>query len=99
VVRLDTPSVPSESAQPERHRPADARCPGGRAGDPFLHETAFNAKPEITNVVVDDDGAAAEAWFVGTHIGDLLARIQRPSGWMMRNGTPMAVVAGVGLRA
>jgi predicted ester cyclase len=36
----------------------------------FLHETAFDAKPEITNVVVDDDGAAAEAWFVGTHTGD-----------------------------
>jgi predicted ester cyclase len=38
----------------------------------FLHETAFDAKPEITNVVVDDDGAAAEAWFVGTHTGDFL---------------------------
>ncbi|MEA2324458.1 MAG: hypothetical protein QOD81_4308 [Solirubrobacteraceae bacterium] len=38
----------------------------------FLHETAFDAEPEITNVVVDDDGAAAEAWFVGTHTGDFL---------------------------
>jgi predicted ester cyclase len=36
----------------------------------FLHETAFDAEPEFTNLVVDDHGAAAEAVFVGTHIGD-----------------------------
>jgi predicted ester cyclase len=36
----------------------------------FLHETAFDAEPEITNLVVDDHGAAAEALFVGTHTGD-----------------------------
>jgi predicted ester cyclase len=36
----------------------------------FLHEVAFDAKPEITNLVVDDHGAAAEAWFVGTHTGE-----------------------------
>jgi predicted ester cyclase len=35
----------------------------------FLHETAFDAEPEI-NLVVDDHGAAAEAVFVGTHTGD-----------------------------
>ena len=36
----------------------------------FLHETAFDAEPEIANLVVDDHGAAAEAFFVGTHIGE-----------------------------
>ena len=36
----------------------------------FLHETAFDAEPEFANLVVDDHGAAAEAVFVGTHIGD-----------------------------
>src|SRR3954453_19040442 len=38
----------------------------------FLHETAFDARPEITNIVVGDHGAAAEAWFVGTHTGEFL---------------------------
>ena len=36
----------------------------------FLHETAFDAEPEFTSLVVDDHGAAAEALFVGTHTGD-----------------------------
>jgi predicted ester cyclase len=36
----------------------------------FLHESAFDAEPEFAGLVVDDHGAAAEAVFVGTHIGD-----------------------------
>jgi len=36
----------------------------------FLHETAFDAAPEFTHLVVDDRSAAAEAVFIGTHIGD-----------------------------
>src|SRR4051795_8842768 len=36
----------------------------------FLHETAFDAEPEFTSLVVDEHGAAAEALFVGTHTGD-----------------------------
>lgn len=36
----------------------------------FLHEIAFDARPEVTRMLVDDHGAAAEAVFVGTHIGD-----------------------------
>jgi steroid delta-isomerase-like uncharacterized protein len=36
----------------------------------FLHEVAFDANPEIVNVVADDHGAAAEAIFAGTHISD-----------------------------
>jgi len=36
----------------------------------FLHETAFDADPEFTSLVVDDHGAAAEALFIGTHTGE-----------------------------
>jgi predicted ester cyclase len=36
----------------------------------FLHEVAFDARPEITNVLIDAHGAAAEATFVGTHVGE-----------------------------
>jgi steroid delta-isomerase-like uncharacterized protein len=36
----------------------------------FLHEVAFDAVPEVANVLVDDHGAAAEAMFVGTHVGE-----------------------------
>src|SRR3954469_10217676 len=36
----------------------------------YLHETAFDAEPEFTSLVVDEHGAAAEAVFIGTHIGD-----------------------------
>jgi len=36
----------------------------------FLHELAFDARPEVTNVVADENGASAEAIFAGTHIGE-----------------------------
>ena len=37
----------------------------------YLHEVAFDANPELVNVVVDDAGSAAiEAVFAGTHISD-----------------------------
>ena len=37
----------------------------------FLHEVAFDANPELVNVLVDDGGGAAiEAIFAGTHISD-----------------------------
>lgn len=51
----------------------DQQTRGAEAGEEairFLHEIAFDAKPEIINVVVDENGAAAEAVFVGTHTGD-----------------------------
>jgi predicted ester cyclase len=51
----------------------DQRLQGAESAEQairFLHEIAFDAHPEIVNVVVDDGGAAAEAMFVGTHIGD-----------------------------
>ena len=36
----------------------------------FMHQVAFDARPEISNLVADDAGAAAEAVFEGTHIGE-----------------------------
>jgi predicted ester cyclase len=36
----------------------------------FMHESAFDARPEITKVLVGDDAAAVELVFVGTHTGD-----------------------------
>jgi hypothetical protein len=54
-------------------RPTDQQTRGAEAAEQairFLHETAFDAKPEIINLVVDEHGAAAEAVFVGTHIGE-----------------------------
>jgi predicted ester cyclase len=36
----------------------------------YLHEVAFDAQPELASVIADDHGAALEAVFVGTHIGE-----------------------------
>jgi predicted ester cyclase len=36
----------------------------------FLHHVAFDARPEIANIMVGDRGAAAEAMFVGRHVGE-----------------------------
>src|SRR4051795_2664730 len=36
----------------------------------FMHEGAFDAQPELVGVLVDERGAAAEAVFVGTHVGE-----------------------------
>jgi predicted ester cyclase len=36
----------------------------------FMHEVAFDAQPELVNVLVGEGGAAAEAVFVGTHTGE-----------------------------
>jgi predicted ester cyclase len=36
----------------------------------FLHEIAFDAQPEIANIMVDERGAALEATFVGRHVGE-----------------------------
>jgi steroid delta-isomerase-like uncharacterized protein len=36
----------------------------------FMHEQAFDARPELKNLLVDDDKAAIEADFVGVHTGD-----------------------------
>jgi predicted ester cyclase len=36
----------------------------------FMHEVAFDARPEPKNVLVDDGKAALEADFVGVHVGE-----------------------------
>jgi predicted ester cyclase len=36
----------------------------------FMHEGAFDARPELVGVLVGERGAAAEAVFVGTHVGE-----------------------------
>ncbi len=36
----------------------------------FLHEEAFDARPEVLRLIVGEDGAAAEFAFSGTHIGE-----------------------------
>jgi predicted ester cyclase len=36
-----------------------------------MHERAFDAHIEVKSLLVDDDNAAVEADFVGTHIGEL----------------------------
>ena len=36
----------------------------------FMHETAFDARPEIKAIVVEEHAAAVEADFVGTHTAD-----------------------------
>jgi predicted ester cyclase len=52
---------------------ADQKMRGADAAEQavrYLHEVAFDAQPEFTSMFVDDHGAAAEAVFVGTHIGE-----------------------------
>ena len=36
----------------------------------FMHEVAFDARPELKNMLVDDGKAAVEADFVGVHVGE-----------------------------
>jgi steroid delta-isomerase-like uncharacterized protein len=51
----------------------DQRASGPQAAEQlirFMHEVAFDAQPELSGLVVDDGGAAAEAKFVGTHVGE-----------------------------
>jgi predicted ester cyclase len=36
----------------------------------FFHEIAFDTRPQIVNVLVDEQGGAVEAVFMGTHTGE-----------------------------
>ena len=45
----------------------------------YVHEGAFDARPELKNLLVDDGKAAIEADFVGTHTGEF-AGIQPTGG-------------------
>jgi steroid delta-isomerase-like uncharacterized protein len=50
---------------------SDQRAEGREAGEQlirYMHEKAFDARPELKNVLVDEGKAAIEADFVGTHI-------------------------------
>jgi predicted ester cyclase len=54
----------------------------------YVHEVAFDARPELKNLLVDDGKAALEADFVGIHTGEF-AGIQ-PTGRTVR--VPYSVV-------
>ena len=54
----------------------------------YVHEGAFDARPELKNLLVDEGKAANEADFVGTHTGEF-AGIQ-PTGRPVR--VPYSVV-------
>jgi predicted ester cyclase len=69
----------------------DQRAEGRQgAGDliRYVHEMAFDAKPELKNLIVDTGKAAIEADFVGTHIGEF-AGLQ-PTGRAVR--VPYSVI-------
>ena len=36
----------------------------------YLHRQAFEARPELKNMIIGDDGAAVEVDFVGKHVGE-----------------------------
>jgi predicted ester cyclase len=51
----------------------DQRADGRKAAEQllrYIHENAFDAHPELKNLLVDDGKAAIEADFVGTHTGE-----------------------------
>ncbi len=52
---------------------SDQRAEGREAGEQlirYMHEMAFDARPELKNLLVDEGKAAIEADFVGTHTGE-----------------------------
>jgi predicted ester cyclase len=52
---------------------SDQRAEGPEAGEQlirYMHQIAFDARPELKNLLVDEGKAAIEANFVGTHIGE-----------------------------
>ena len=69
----------------------DQRADGRQAaGDliRYMHERAFDAKPELKNLIVDTGKAAIEADFFGTHMGEF-AGLQ-PTGRVVR--VPYSVI-------
>ena len=51
------------------HQRADGRQAVGELIR-YIHETAFDARPELKNMLVDTGKAAIEADFTGTHTGE-----------------------------
>src|SRR5215470_10686840 len=69
----------------------DQRADGPEAAEQmirYIHQQAFDARPALKNLLVDEDKAAIEADFVGTHTGEF-AGIQ-PTGRAVR--VPYSVV-------
>ena len=69
----------------------DQRAEGRQAAGElirYVHETAFDARPELKNMLVDTGKAAIEADFAGTHTGEF-AGLQ-PTGRFVR--VPYSVV-------
>jgi len=51
----------------------DQRADGPAAAEQmirYIHQQAFDARPELKTLLVDEDKAAIEADFVGTHTGE-----------------------------
>lgn len=69
----------------------DQRADGREAAEQlirYVHENAFDARPELKNLLADTGKAAIEADFVGTHAGEF-AGIQ-PTGRAVR--VPYSVI-------
>jgi predicted ester cyclase len=69
----------------------DQRAVGREAAEQVirdLHQNAFDARPELKNLLVDQDKAAIEADFAGTHIGEFAG--VAPTGRAVR--VPYSVV-------
>jgi predicted ester cyclase len=69
----------------------DQRAEGREAAEQmirYIHQQAFDARPELKNLLVDENKAALEADFVGTHTGEF-AGVQ-PTGRAVR--VPYSVV-------
>lgn len=63
----------------------DQRADGREAAEQmirYMHQQAFDARPELKNLLVDEDKAAIEADFIGTHTGEF-AGVQ-PTGRAVR---------------
>jgi len=63
----------------------DQRADGPEAAEQmirYIHQQAFDARPELKNLLVDEDKAAIEADFAGTHTGEF-AGVQ-PTGRAVR---------------
>ena len=70
---------------------SDQRAEGREAGEQlirYMHEQAFDARPELKSLLVDEGKAAIEADFTGTHTGEFAG--VAPTGRAVR--VPYSVV-------
>jgi predicted ester cyclase len=90
VKRADYPALFTEDVV-VTFEGTDQRAEGRQAAGQlirYVHEGAFDARPELKSLIVDEGKAAIEADFVGTHTGEF-AGIQ-PTGRDVR--VPYSVV-------